>query len=140
MDWFTLEPEVAGGWGEGTVANTTTHPPVVSVLHYCFDDWFGDELVESFPCFIVSRRVARALLTARLTGFGLARVHQSTSATFEELHPGRILPEFEWLQVAGAAGVDDFGLSSDHRLVVSARALAALQSGQLEHCGVERWP
>jgi hypothetical protein len=140
VDWFVLEPEVAGGWGENTVADMRTHPPIVSVLHYRFDGWLGDELVEAFPSFIVTRRVAQALLEAQLTGLTLAQLHQSTSTTFDELQPGRALPEFEWLQVAGSAGEDDIGLSSDHRLVVSARALSVLRTAQLGHCEVEPWP
>ena len=58
MRYFILEPEIAGGWGERTVADTGIFPPTVTALHYRFDGWRGDELLESFPCFIVTDRFA----------------------------------------------------------------------------------
>ena len=140
MGWFVLEPEVAGGWGERTVADTTTHPPRVSSLHYQMDGWLGDELLESFPCFIVTRRLAGRLRRAGLTGFRLVGAEVTASEQFWELHPGHKLPAFEWLQIDGIAGRDDFGLSPDHRLIVSGRALEALQAGHIDHAQVEPWP
>src|SRR6476660_8794270 len=71
--WSVLAPEVAGGWGERTVADTSTHPPRVTALHYQFDGWLGDELLESFPCYIVTRRLAHALTAAGLSGFNWPR-------------------------------------------------------------------
>ncbi|VTU01725.1 Uncharacterized protein OS=Vibrio parahaemolyticus GN=EN05_23100 PE=4 SV=1 [Gemmataceae bacterium] len=139
MEWSAVEPEVAGGWGERTVADTTTHPPVIKSLHYQFDDWSGDELVTSFPCFLITARLARHLPEG-LTGFKLAPVEVTKSDVFRELNPRKRLPKFHWLQVVGTAGRDDFGMSQDHLLVVSAQALAALRSGRLENCEVSRWP
>src|SRR6476660_6693817 len=137
--WSVLAPEVAGGWGERTVADTSTHPPRVTALHYQFDGWLGDELLESFPCYIVTRRLAHALTAAGLSGFQLAPVEGSASELFAELYPGGRLPPFAWLQVGGVAGRDDFGMSPDHRLVVSDRALGVLRAGQLRHCEVSEW-
>ena len=126
MSFTILEPEVAGGWGDETVADTAVHPPIVSRLHYEFEGWLGDELLASFPCFIVSERVAAALEASRLTGFALDEVTISTSPEFEDLHPDVSLPRFRWLKVSGQAGVDDFGLAADFRLVVSAKGLGLL--------------
>jgi len=139
VGWSILEPEVAGGWGSRTVADATTHPPRVSALHYQFDGWQGDDLLESFPCFIVTRRLGDRLAAAGLTGDRLAPVEVTRSEQFESTHPGRELPAFEWLQVTGAAGCNDFGLTAGHRLVVSERALAALKAGQLRHCEASAW-
>lgn len=139
MGWSVLDPEVAGGWGERTVADTSVHPPVVALLNYQFDGWLGDELLTSFPCYVVTRLLGDKLSEARLNGFQLADVQVSVSEQFEEIYPDRHLPEFYWLQVDGSAGVDDFGLSRRHQLVVSDRALAVLQTGQLRHCGVKAW-
>jgi hypothetical protein len=132
-----LEPEVAGGWGANTVADVSVHPPAVTRLHYEFQGWLGDDLLESFPCFIVSERLAAELLRSELTGFTLDALKVSTSAEFEELHPGRRLPEFRWLRVAGRAGQDDFGIGPDYRLVVSAAALAVLEGFSLRHASRE---
>ena len=51
---YTLEPEVPGGWGTGIEVDNSCHPPIVKRLHIEFDGWCGDELLECYPCFIVS--------------------------------------------------------------------------------------
>ena len=66
---YILEPEVAGGWGEGTIANTSPHPPVVETLEYMFDGWGGDDLLATFPCFIVSEALATAIGFLALAAF-----------------------------------------------------------------------
>ena len=117
--FYRLEPEVAGGWGDDTVADTTVHPPVVTALHYVFDGWLGDSIVESFPCYLVTAPLGDALVASGLSGFELRSVRINKSEQFAELYPDRKLPEFRWLHVTGAACVDDFGLSGDHLLVAS---------------------
>lgn len=37
MKHHIIEPEVAGGLGEGTIMSRNTHPPIVTRLHYKFD-------------------------------------------------------------------------------------------------------
>ena len=68
MREYVLGPEVAGGWGVETVADTTRHPPVVYKLHYEFQGWLGDDVVETFPAILVTRRLADAFEQERLTG------------------------------------------------------------------------
>lgn len=134
MDYYVVAPEVAGGLGANTVLDRSTHPPLVSRLHYEFDGWLGDELLETFPCFIVSERIRDLILRSGFTGAEFAPVEMSTSSTFGELCPNRVIPAFVWLKLTGAPGIDDFGLSENHRLVVSKRVLLALD---LKHCDVD---
>lgn len=122
-----LEPEVAGQLGPRTELDRRTHPPAVSRLHYVFDGWLGDELLETFPCFIVTERLAVKLCSVGLTGFELRELEVSTSEQFAELHPDVDLPGFQWLVVRGQLGRDDFAIAHDHRLVVSDRALAIVR-------------
>jgi len=131
MRYFYVIPEVAGGWGPNTVADTRVHPPIVSHLHYEFFGWTGDVLLTSFPCFIVTKKAARKLFENRVTGVHFGDVEVSTSGEFEDFYPGRQLPRFVWLQVVGLAGKDDFGMSVDHHLVISERALNILKQLQL---------
>jgi hypothetical protein len=138
--FYQVGPEVAGGWGEGTIADTTVHPPVVHRLHYRFDGWLGDELLESFPCYIVTRGLAERLAESDLNGFELRPVEVSRSPMFEEQHPGRPLPPFKWLWVTGRAGAHDFGLAGGSRLVVSDRARDLLMGYELGQCAFEPWP
>lgn len=127
-DFFYVEPEVAGALGDNTVMDTDIHPPVVRQLHYRFDGWLGDVLVESFPCFVVTAEAAGALVALELTGVELGPVEVTKSDTFEDIHPQRELPRFAWLKPRGTAGESDLGAAPDGRLVVSKRALEALQS------------
>ena len=34
MAFYSLEPEVAGELAEGTVMDTSVHPPIVTSVHY----------------------------------------------------------------------------------------------------------
>lgn len=135
--FYFLEPEVAGGLGDGTVMDTTSHPPVVSRLDYRFEGWLGDEILESFPCFIVTASLAQKLSISRLSGFSLAPVQVSKSEEFYDGHGHKKMPEFVWLKVTGNARSDDFGMTEDRRLVVSENALAVLRTAQMEHADLE---
>jgi hypothetical protein len=137
MKYFVVEPEVAGGLGDGTEMDASTHPPIVSRLHYQLEGWLGDVLLESYPCFIVTRGARDKLLSLIATGAHFAEVEVTKSEAFDELEPGRVIPEFLWLQPTGEAGHDDFGAAPDGRLVVSERALEALQELQFSNALVE---
>jgi hypothetical protein len=139
MPSYVLEPEVAGGWGISTVADTSTYPPHVSALEYRFDGWLGDELLESFTCYIVTARVAHALRLSALSGFVLRPVRITRSSEFEEFKPGFVFPDFEWLDIVGKAGLTDFGRDSNHRLVVSETARSLLKGFDIDHCQVQTW-
>ncbi len=134
MNFYYVEPEVAGGWGKNTVFDRTPkRPTVVHKLHYEFQGWLGDELLESTPCFIVSERMAEAIEEARLSGAMFDQVEVTTSERFRELYPNRQLPKFVWLKVEGTAGNEDLGTAPDARLVVSYRALMLLRELGISH-------
>lgn len=126
IDFYVVEPEVAGGLGEGTQLDRSVHPPLVSRLHYVFDGWLGDDLIESFPCFIVTERLAVHLSESGLSGFQFRPTEVKPSEMFGELYPGRLLPTFRWLHVTGRAGLDDFGTTANARLVISSLARQCL--------------
>src|SRR5262245_38678940 len=108
MKFFVLDPEVAGGWGAGTkFTRTPGKPVVVHELHYEFDGWLGDELLQTSPVFIVTRRLADRLQAANLTGFELKPVEISTSELFHDIHGDRQLPEFAWIHIVGKKAQDD---------------------------------
>ena len=72
--FFRLQPEVPGGFGERSVLDTSVHPPTVHRLHFEFMGWDGDDLVTSFPCFLVSERLGKAMADEHLAEFELADV------------------------------------------------------------------
>jgi hypothetical protein len=135
--YYTLEPEVAGGLGDGTVIDTTVHPPHVERLHYEFEDWLGDDLVESFPCFLVSKPLAARLTAAGLGTFQLKDVAVTMTPEAEELLGDASFPDFYWFDVTGTAGRDDVGTTPTGQLVVSDQALALLREFNINNCDVE---
>lgn len=137
MNTYTIEPEVAGGLGTGTVMDASVHPPRVVQLDYEFAGWLGDDLLETFPCYIVTERLADALTNAELTGFTLADLTVSTSEDFSE-HFHQSLPRFQWLQVHGSSGIDDMWLDGSHMLTVTETALAVFRTAQLDNAVVEQ--
>lgn len=137
MKYFYVEPEVAGGLGPNTLMDRSAHPPIVKHLHYQFDGWLGDALVESFPVFVLTEEGAKKLQEAGATGIQFADAETTASTQFLEMHPGRKLPRFIWLQIVGKPGGDDFGIAAGGRLVVSERALNVLGSTQMSHALIE---
>ena len=133
--FYTLEPEVAGELGPKTDMDTTKHPPVVHSLQYVFSDWLGDDLVTSFPVFMVSEPLAKEITGAGLHGFELTTADVATSPEFKELQDPKNLPVFLWLKITGQAGQDDFGLINN-QLMVSAKALDVLKRGRLDQCQI----
>ena len=131
-----IEPEVAGGLGEGTVLDASVHPPRVTTLVYEFEGWLGDDIVESFPCYLVTNELARALSSSDLTGFSLASASVRTTDEFSE-HTPAPLPEFKWLQVTGQPAVDDLWLHSDFRLALSDRALEVFRAFNTDNAIIE---
>ncbi|MED5526902.1 MAG: hypothetical protein VX447_19410 [Pseudomonadota bacterium] len=137
--YFYVEPEVSGGFGDNTVVDTSTHPPLVSKLHYQFDGWLGDDLLETFPCYVVSALLAKEIELAGLTGYTLGDLETSKSEQFKELYSGKELPTFYWLKIDGVAGKDDFGIAEDYRLTVSEKALKTLKKGKIDEAEIENF-
>jgi hypothetical protein len=126
MRYFEVKPDVAGGLGEGTIMDTSVHPPVVSKLVYRVEGWFGDVLVTTFPCFLVTEEAKRGLLAIGISGATFAEAEVVTSDDFQELQADVELPPFVWLKVNGSAGHDDFGINKHLNLVISERAFDVL--------------
>jgi hypothetical protein len=140
MAFRILRPEVAGGLGENSVLDTSTHPPKVQRLHYEFADWLGDVLVETFPVFVIEKKTGEAARDAGFTGIELAPVEVSVTPEARELMElGGItqLPKFVWLKITGEAGVDDFGQLGNALLIVSDVALEFPQRAGIDHAEQE---
>lgn len=140
MNYYVIEPEVAGGWGEATVVDTSTNPPTISKLEYKFEGWQGDPLLESFPAFIVTRDLGAALVSSSLSGFELRHVTVTKSSTFIDLYPTKDLPEFDWLYVTGEAGKNDFGIDGNiNSLVVSDKVMEILEKFRFSDLESTKW-
>ena len=140
MNYFALSPEVAGEIGEKSRVDFSVHPPVVESLQYVFHGWLGDALLESFPVYIVTKRLAEAIASQPITGYRFREVEVETSKQFQELYPERTLPSFLWLVPFGEAGSDDFGTSDSDELVVSESVMELFKQFQLTNCDIEEFP
>lgn len=137
MARYVLEPEVAGELGPGTEMDSSVHPPVVTRLQYVLHGWLGDDIVESFPSFAVTKRLGKLLTESSLTGFRLGDVDvvMPDEANNVDDSPAMV-PELLWLQVdEGPRG--DLGLDDTGRLVVSDRALNVLRQVNIANCDIE---
>ncbi|WP_336704356.1 hypothetical protein [Chryseobacterium indologenes] len=132
-----IEPEVAGGLGEKTEIDNTFFPPIVKYLHYEFEGWLGDDLVESFPCYIVTERLRKGIESKQLSGISFDQVLVSKSETFLELYPDRQLPNFFWAKINGESNRDDFFITEKNGLAISERAYSLLKGYNIDQADVE---
>jgi hypothetical protein len=137
QSFWLVDPEVAGEVGAQSLVDTTVHPPKVDFLEYAVDNWSGDDLVQTFPCFLVTPRLAKALESADLSGVRATDVGVRVTYDRDSKIPAGMQPDFWRLNVTGVVGRDDFGLTSDARLVVSGKALAFLKGFSLSGSIVE---
>ena len=133
MKIYLLEPEVCGGIGDETVSDSSNFPPVIYSLHYVFDDWLGDDLIESFPCYLVTKNLKKSLENSGLNGFEFHSVKISTSEIFNEIHSKKNLPEFSWIKIKGTNEKSDFFIK-ENKLAVSERAFDLLKKFNINHC------
>ncbi|SEA55951.1 hypothetical protein SAMN05660909_02491 [Chitinophaga terrae (ex Kim and Jung 2007)] len=135
--YYKLIPEVPGELGEKTQMDSSVHPPKIEYLQFIFDGWLGDDLIECFPCFLISETLQLSLGKTDLGGFTIKEVEIAYSSLFEELYPDRKMPAFKWLVIIGKDG-DDFFLDTKNNLIVSERCLGFLKEyGNLNNCEVE---
>jgi hypothetical protein len=135
---FLLNPEVAGQLGQNTILDNTFTPPAVKKLHYEFQGWLGDDLLESFPCFICTKEFADKLNEHNLSGYLLKDCEVSKSEIFIELYPERPLPIFYWLKIIGDIN-DDLSLSNNGSLLISENALNVFRQNNISHCSIEKY-
>jgi hypothetical protein len=121
VKYFNIEAEVAGGLGPHSIAREVPGQLLVEKLHYVFEGWQGDELLESAPCYIVTQQLADRLRAGGMRGVSFDQVEISRSEIFDELHPNETLPPFVWMKITGTKGKDDFFFAAYARLVVSQR-------------------
>ena len=139
--YYYIAPEVAG---RATTRLDSTENE--ETLHYEVEGWLGDDLLESYPHYIVNEPLLERIEANELSGYEIADASVSKSPQFERLYPEKTLPEFYWLKIRGDAGADDFGRSdrsedeferSSDLLVISERALAVLNEETFNYPDIE---
>jgi hypothetical protein len=117
-----LEPEVAGEIGTDTILDNSVHPPIVTFLHFHFTGWLGDDILETFPCFIMSERLKNSIEEKKIKGISFDFVKVTKSDDFVMTSINEHLPTFYWAKMNGSFGIDDFVIAKDFRLLVSDKA------------------
>lgn len=134
--YYYIEPEVAGGFGAETILDNSSYPPGIIRLEYEFSGWLGDDLLEIFPCYIVTENLMEGIVSGDLRGIAFQDVLISKSGEFEDFYPDVDLPTFYWAKITGVAGQDDFVIAKDSRLLVSGKALRLLEKFKIGHAEV----
>ena len=139
MGSYRIDPYVAGRLALGTDLDASTHPPTVTRLHYEFEQWPGMDIVGSFPCFLVTERLAVALSEAALSGVAFDRVVVTVDPQMRRFFPAQAksLPAWRWLRPSHVSDAD-VQLDSEAFLVVSERAMEVLRGFDLSGAEVTR--
>ncbi len=132
-----IEPEVAGSLGDKTELDNSFFPPLIKHLNYEFEGWLGDDILESFPCYIVTERLRKSIELENLTGVNFADVLISKSETFLDLYPDKDLPVFYWMKISGEANKDDFFITEKNGLAVSEKAYSLLEKHNIDQADIE---
>ncbi|WP_404448180.1 hypothetical protein LG307_03520 [Sutcliffiella horikoshii] len=154
MILYFLEPEVSGGHGEQTIYGTEENVKndgisgQVKFLHYEFEGWRGDDLIESTPTFIISHNLKNELLKSEFRDYKLEDCLITTSDEFKELYPNRELPSFTRFIPLGTVEMEGesfknwsgyhFSLSLKGELVVTQKALEFLEKLSIDNCDITR--
>lgn len=131
-----LKPPVYGVMGDSTVLDQSCFPPRVHHFHLVLDSPPRDDLHTTFPCYLISGRLARHLLDNGLTGIEVAELQVELNEQYREMHPDEPIPDVRWLKVISRDQDADFRLDSTNQLEVSYTAMAALRGFRLEECRI----
>ncbi|PTT43700.1 hypothetical protein DBR28_00195 [Chryseobacterium sp. HMWF028] len=132
-----IEPEVAGNIGDNTDMDTSFFPPLIKNLHYEFDGWLGDDILESFPCYIMTEALRKAIETEDFTGIHFSEVLVSKSETFLDLYPNKELPNFFWAKINGEPYKADFFITEKNALAISERAYKLIKQYNIAQAEIE---
>jgi len=140
MSFYTLKPENCGSFGRKTLygGELTDRPPAIYRFDFEFTSWPVDELIEVNCTYIATESLMAELsqLNPKPTGITYDTVTLSTTFEMRQARPDMELTTYKWCKINGRPGRDDFGMSADHRLVISSRALVAIKP-RLTRCIIE---
>lgn len=144
MEYFILEPEVAGGIGKKSkILYENSKIKEVLFLDYEFEGWLGDDILTTHPCFIISESLCDIIKVSDLKGYQLQKIDISFSDFFLEVHNKKILPNFIRLLPFPINEVNlinkmllDFYLYKNTTLVVSEKVLNILEKFNLSNANI----
>ena len=128
LNYVIVKPEVIVGMGENTTGSDIHNQNGIDSLHINLEDWLGDDLVEVFPCFLVTQSLFEELTKQQFSGFEIDYVEVTKDDYFENNYQlEKPLPTFYWLIINGKKGKDDFFIDENLNLNISLRVLNLLK-------------
>lgn len=98
-EYTVVQPEVIVGLGDNTTG-IPDHQDQIIHLHIHLEDWLGDDLVECFPCYLVTENLKNLLEKSKLSGFEFYDVEITLDEYFfENFRLAIDLPTFYWFKV-----------------------------------------
>lgn len=140
MAFYILEPEAPGDIGWETTGDLVARPPKIDHLEFEFIVWPKDCLIETTCIYLARGDLVQSLVSLGVKGASFASVDISTAGIFDDMYGDAVLPRFWWMKIDGRCGVDDFGMSQNHRLVVSERVFSLLRLLGINHCEWLNYP
>lgn len=141
MNYFKLEPEIAGAIGDNSkIEYENGKIKEVLFLEFCFMDWLGDELLSTHPCYIITESVKNDIILNQLQGVQFQEILISFSDEFCELNETGRVPKFIRIicnndfEKKDNDSLQDFYLNKYKELIVSEKALKIFQNHTLANC------
>jgi hypothetical protein len=139
--FYALQPVVPGMLGECT-GDLLARPPRVEKLHYIFLYGYLDDIIQDVGIFLATEAFRNAANSLSPSGVTFTRenlIVETDHYQFDELWPDLVprTKEYCWLKPFGVPGRDDFGITEDCVLVISARVKKAIEDLDLSMCKIE---
>ena len=130
---YSIDPQVAGELGDGTVLDSTVHPPSVSQVEFILDYPETDDIVQSFPVYLVTSQLAARIEQAEMVGIVLADAIVRPSEEYVAAFGDAPHRSYRWLQPVIVDAADAW-IDSSLQLCVSDRMMSVLEGAVLSDC------
>lgn len=145
MNYYLLNPEVAGELGNGSkVIYECGNIKEVIFLEYNFMGWQGDELLTTYPCFIVTESLQNDIILNGLTGVKFNNIAMTFSDEFYDLCKDVKVPKFVQIICNNLYECNvenllyDFYFNKYDDIIVSEKALNVLKQHKIDMCDIEK--
>ena len=106
-------------------------------MQYVLDYPTTEDLLESFPAYIVSEALAERMTAARLRGFALDDAEVRPGENYVALYGNVPHKRYRWLRVTSSSPSDCW-LDSEYRLCVSDRMYDVISQHRIDGCDVTK--
>ncbi len=134
---FVVQPLVGGELGLDVEYDRSTHPPGINRVQYVLDYPTTEDLLESFPAYIVSEALAERMTAARLPGFALDDAEVRPGDNYVALYGNVPHKRYRWLRIEPHTPDTDVWLGDELQLCVSDRMMAVLEEAELSAAEIE---